>query len=217
METPSAKIAEQLLKIKAVRLQPENPFTWASGWRSPIYCDNRLTLSYPALRNLIRDTLAEFIKKEFPEADGIAGVATAGIPQGALVADRLGLPFIYIRSKPKGHGMGNQIEGHLEPERKYVVIEDLISTGGSSIAAVEALRSAGGNAQVVLSVFDYGFSHAVKAFESAGLPSRSIVGMNDLLAKAVEFNYISADEMEVIQDWRKDPPKWTENFVSAAR
>ena len=216
METPSAIIAEQLLKIKAVRLQPENPFTWASGWKSPVYCDNRLTLSYPALRDLIRDSLVQYIKKEFPEADGIAGVATAGIPQGALVADQMGLPYIYIRSAPKGHGMGNQIEGRLEAERKYVVIEDLISTGGSSIAAVEALRAAGGQALVVLAIFDYGFPHAVAAFEAAGLPSRSIVNLNDLLAKAVEINYIQPREMEVIQTWRKDPPAWTQKFASVA-
>jgi orotate phosphoribosyltransferase len=166
---------------------------------------------------LVRDSLAAKIKKEFPEADGIAGVATAGIPQGALVADALGLPFIYIRSAPKGHGMGNQIEGLLQPEKKYVVIEDLISTGGSSIAAVQALRAAGGHALCVLAVFDYGFSHAVEAFEAAGLPCLSIVGLKELLEKAVEINYIQPREMAVIQEWRKDPPAWTQKFVSAAQ
>jgi orotate phosphoribosyltransferase len=213
MEATSAKIAEELLKIKAVRLQPENPFTWASGWRSPVYCDNRLTLSYPALRALVTDALVALIQKKYPHATGVAGVATAGIPQGALVADRLGLPYIYIRSEAKKHGMGNQIEGRLQPELHYVVIEDLISTGGSSIAAVQALRAAGGQATGIAAMFDYGFGHAVAAFGEADVQCHALVGLNDLLAKAVEISYIQPVEMAVIQDWRKDPVAWTANFV----
>ncbi len=213
MEATSAKIAEELLKIKAVRLQPENPFTWASGWRSPVYCDNRLTLSYPALRAVVTEALVALIQKNYPHATGVAGVATAGIPQGALVADRLGLPYIYIRSEAKKHGMGNQIEGRLQPELNYVVIEDLISTGGSSLAAVQALRAAGGQVAGIAAMFDYGFGHSVTAFGEADVRCHALVGLNDLLAKAVEISYIQPVEMAVIQDWRKDPVAWTANFI----
>jgi orotate phosphoribosyltransferase len=203
------KIAEFLLTIQAVRLQPDNPFTWASGWKSPVYCDNRLTLSYPHIRNLIRDTLVQLVREKFPEADGVAGVATAGIPQGALVADHLGLPFIYIRSAPKAHGMTNQVEGRVEAGRKYVVVEDLISTGGSSIKAVEALRAEGGNVAGVVAVFNYGFPQAEKAFKEANCSCESLVYLEQLLQKAREIQYIQPAEMEVISDWRKDPVQWT--------
>ncbi len=213
MEATSAKIAEELIKIKAVRLQPENPFTWASGWRSPVYCDNRLTLSYPALRALVTDALVALIRENYPHATGVAGVATAGIPQGALVADRLGLPYIYIRSEAKKHGMGNQIEGRLQPDLEYVVIEDLISTGGSSLAAVQALRAAGGRVAGVAAMFDYGFGHAAAAFGEAGVKCAALVGLDELLAKAVEIHYIQPVEMAVIQDWRQDPVAWTARFV----
>ena len=216
MEATSAKIAEELLRIKAVRLQPENPFTWASGWRSPVYCDNRLTLSYPALRALVTDALVNLIKKNYPQATGVAGVATAGIPQGALVADRLGLPYIYIRSEAKKHGMGNQIEGRLQPELSYVVIEDLISTGGSSLAAVQALRAAGGNVTGIAAMFDYGFGHSAAAFGEAGVTCHALVGLEQLLAKAVEISYIQPGEMDVIQEWRQDPVAWTAKFLARA-
>jgi orotate phosphoribosyltransferase len=206
------KIAEYLLKIKAVRLQPESPFTWASGLKSPVYCDNRLSLSFPEVRNLVRDCLLEAIREQFPTAGGIAGVATAGIPQGALVADHLGLPFIYIRSQSKGHGLNNQIEGQIDPEIGYVVIEDLVSTGGSSLKAVEALQEAGGKVLAVMSVFSYGFPQASAAFAGAGIPLYSLLDMNTLLDKAVEIEYIQPHELDVIRTWRQDPKKWSDSF-----
>lgn len=209
MENAATIIAESLLKIKAVRLEPANPFTWASGWKSPVYCDNRMTLSHPAVRNLIRDELVAHVRKSFPNSTGVAGVATAGIPQGALVADGLGLPFIYVRSKAKAHGLTNQIEGELDPTLSYVVVEDLVSTGGSSIKAVEAIQAAGGHVEAVISVFNYGFPHAEAAFEAAGVPCKSLVYLEDLLGKAVEIDYISPLEMEVISAWRKDPANWS--------
>jgi orotate phosphoribosyltransferase len=217
MEASATKIAEQLLKIKAVQLRTENPFRWASGWRSPVYCDNRLTLSFPAFRAEITAALVAMIRKKYPQATGVAGVATAGIPQGALVADRLGLPLIYIRSEAKKHGMGNQIEGRLQPELNYVVVEDLISTGGSSLAAVKALHDAGGQAVGVAAVFDYGFSHAAAAFQEANVDCQSLVKLDDLLAKAVENQYIQPAEMEVIQEWRRDPVAWTAKIEAMAQ
>lgn len=209
MDNTATNIAESLLEIKAVRLQPDQPFTWASGWQSPVYCDNRVTLSYPAIRSLIRDALAEAVRTQFPQANGVAGVATAGIPQGALVADALDLPFIYIRSKAKGHGLSNQIEGHLDPLRSYVVLEDLVSTGGSSIKAVDALRAAGGKVAGVLSVFTYGFPHATQAFDDSGTAHRALLDLETLLGKAVENSYISPQEMEIIGRWRRDPANWS--------
>jgi orotate phosphoribosyltransferase len=217
MEATSAKIAEQLLKIKAVQLRPENPYRWASGWRSPVYCDNRLTLSFPEFRGLITEALVGMVRERWPQVDGVAGVATAGIPQGALVADRLGLPLIYIRSEAKKHGMGNQIEGRLQPERTYVVVEDLISTGGSSLAAVKALRDAGGKAAGIAAVFDYGFPHSVVAFREAAVTCHALVKLDHLLAKAVEMHYIQPAEMEVIQEWRRDPVAWTAKIEAAAQ
>lgn len=211
MSDQVTKIAEFLLEIQAVRFQPDQPFTWASGWKSPVYCDNRLTLSYPALRTLVCDALVDMIMREFPEADGVAGVATAGIPQGVLVADRMNLPFLYIRSAPKSHGLTNQVEGRIEPGRKYVVIEDLISTGGSSIKAVEALRREGGEVVGVAAVFNYGFPHADSAFESAGCRFEALLGLDILLEKATEIHYIQPADMEVIRMWRKDPQEWTDN------
>lgn len=209
MEGAATNIAESLLKIKAVRLEPANPFTWASGWKSPVYCDNRRTLSYPALRSLIRDALVAKVREAFPGATGVAGVATAGIPQGALVADALGLPFIYIRSKAKGHGLANQIEGQMDPALSYVVVEDLVSTGGSSLKAVDALREAGGTVAGVISIFNYGFPQASEAFEAAGVPCESLLDLEVLLGKAVEIAYISPLEMEVVSTWRKDPANWS--------
>lgn len=216
MEATPAKIAEQLLKIKAVQLRPENPYRWASGWRSPVYCDNRLTLSYPALRAAVTTALVELVQGEHPEATGVAGVATAGIPQGAWVADRLGLPFIYIRSEAKKHGMGNQIEGRLQEELRYVVVEDLISTGGSSLAAVKALQAANGHVAGVVAMFDYGFPHAIRAFQEAGVACHSLVKLDDLLAKAVEMHYIQPAEMALVQEWRADPVAWTAKVEAMA-
>lgn len=205
----ATKIAESLLKIKAIRLKPENPFTWASGWQSPVYCDNRLTLSFPELRSLIRDELVGLVRKEFPEATGVAGVATAGIPQGALVADALNLPFIYIRSKPKGHGLTNQIEGQIDPDLSYIVVEDLVSTGGSSLKAIEALRAAGGKVAGIVSVFTYGFPQAGQAFSEADVPFQSLLNLDVLLEKALEIDYISGPESDLIGRWRLDPANWS--------
>lgn len=205
-----ANIAAFLLEIKAVKFQPQEPFTWASGWKSPVYCDNRLTLSYPALRSMVCDALVELVQKRFPDADGIAGVATAGIPQGVLVADRLNLPFLYIRSAPKSHGLTNQVEGRIESGKRYVVVEDLISTGGSSIKAVEALRREGGTVEGVAAVFNYGFPHADEAFSNASCPFAALLNLDILLEKANEIHYIQPAEMEVIREWRKDPQAWTD-------
>jgi orotate phosphoribosyltransferase len=208
-------IAEFLLKIKAVRLQPDAPFTWASGWKSPVYCDNRLTLSYPELRTMVCEALVELIRMRFPKADGVAGVATAGIPQGVLVADRMQLPFLYVRSAPKSHGLTNQVEGRIEAGRRYVVVEDLISTGGSSIKAVEALRAAGGTVEGVVSVFNYGFPHADNAFESANCAFSELLTLDTLLRKAAEIDYIQPAEMEVIRDWRKNPEAWSQARIQS--
>ncbi|MFN8393599.1 MAG: orotate phosphoribosyltransferase [Bacteroidia bacterium] len=216
MENSSTNIAEELLKIKAVQLRPGDPYRWASGWRSPVYCDNRLTLSYPALRSAITSALVELIRERYPDTTGVAGVATAGIPQGALVAEKLGLPFIYVRSEAKKHGMGNQIEGRLETERKYVVIEDLISTGGSSLLAISALKAAGGQVLGVAAMFDYGFPHAIEAFKQAEVPCHALVGLEQLLAKAVEIHYIQPRELEVVKEWRQDPVAWTAKVESQA-
>ena len=164
------RIAEKLLQIKAVKLQPQEPFTWASGWKSPIYCDNRKILSYPHIRDFVKSELSNLVFTEFPDAEVIAGVATAGIPHGALVADLLKMPFVYVRSKPKAHGMGNQIEGHLEPNKKVLVIEDLISTGKSSMEAIDALREAGAKIEGLCSVFTYGFDIAKKPFRKRKYP-----------------------------------------------
>lgn len=209
MSEVKTNIAAALLEIKAVRLQPQDPFTWASGWKSPVYCDNRLALSYPALRATIRDQLVDHIRANFPEANGVAGVATAGIPQGALVADQLDLPFIYVRSKPKAHGLTNQIEGRIQEDLSYIVVEDLISTGGSSIKAIDAIRAAGGKVAGLVSIFTYGFPQAGEAMENANIKANSLVDLNELLAKAVEIEYISPAEMEVINVWRKDPATWS--------
>ena len=214
MEYAAAKIAESLLEIKAVKLQPQNPFTWASGWRSPVYCDNRVTLSFPEVRNLIRDTLVQAVQIHFPETEGIAGVATAGIPQGALLADALQLPFIYVRSKAKSHGMTNQIEGQLEAGKKYLVLEDLVSPGGSSLKAVEAIRAVGGEVNGLLSVFTYNFPVAHHAFRDANVGHRALVDLELLLGKAVENDYISPFELETISQWRQDPQAWTDAFKS---
>ena len=216
MENSSTNIAEELLKIKAVQLRPGDPYRWASGWRSPVYCDNRLTLSYPALRSAITSALVELIRQRYLDTTGVAGVATAGIPQGALVAEKLGLPFIYVRSEAKKHGMGNQIEGRLETERKYVVIEDLISTGGSSLLAISALKAAGGQVLGVAAMFDYGFPHAIEAFKQAEVPCHALVGLEQLLAKAVEIHYIQPRELEVVKEWRQDPVAWTAKVESQA-
>ena len=202
------RIAEKLLQSKAVKLQPNSPFTWASGWKSPIYCDNRKTLSYPNIRDFIKSELSNMVFTEFPDAEVIAGVATAGIPHGALVADLLKMPFIYVRSKPKAHGMGNQIEGHLEEGKKVLVIEDLISTGKSSMEAIVALREAGAKIEGLCSVFTYGFNVSKELFEKENIPVNSLSNYNALLESALEQKVIQASDMEVLQTWRENPSAW---------
>ena len=202
------KIAEFLLQIKAIKLQPDNPFTWASGWKSPIYCDNRVTLSHPTIRTYIRQKLSLIIQEEFGASGCIAGVATAGIPQGALVAQELGLPFIYVRSKPKDHGTGSMIEGEIVPGQRVVVIEDLISTGKSSLQAVEALRNAGLEVAGLAAIFSYGFDEATENFKEAKCKFFTLSNYNALLKYAEENNYISADESEILKKWRVSPSTW---------
>lgn len=209
MNTVSEKqVAERLLQVQAVKLSPAEPFTWASGWKSPIYCDNRKVLSFPYVRDYIKSELSNIVYETFPEAAVIAGVATAGIPHGALVADQLKLPFIYVRSKPKEHGMGNQIEGVLQPGQSVVVIEDLISTGKSSLEAVQAIRAAGGEVIGLVSIFNYGFDVAVKAFAAAGVPFYSLSNYSAMIALAVERGMITADEEAALQAWRNAPDQW---------
>lgn len=207
----AANIARRLLEAGAVKLQPHKPFTWASGLRSPIYCDNRLLLSFPAIRTEVIDGLVE-LAAGFDKIDGIAGVATAGIPHGALLADRLSLPFIYIRSKAKEHGRQNQIEGRIEPGSRYLVVEDLISTGGSSLKAIDALRSAGGNIAGAVAIFSYEFPAAVRAFSQADVPLKTISGYTTLLKQAVDTDTISGADAKALRTWREDPRAWSEAF-----
>lgn len=202
------KIAEFLLQIKAIKIQPTNPFTWASGWKSPIYCDNRKTLSYPAIRTFIRQGYSEVILEKFGKPDVIAGVATGGIAQGALVAQELGLPFIYVRDKAKGHGMGNQIEGYFEAGQRVVLVEDLISTGGSSIVAVNALRDAGCDVRGLVAIFTYGFQTSVNNFEAANCPFETLTNYDILLEQALHSNYITEGDVESLKSWKQNPADW---------
>lgn len=209
MEKVAQLIAQKLIEVEAVKLQPDKPFTWASGWKSPIYCDNRKTLSYPALRSLIKLELARVIAEQYPEADAIAGVATGAIAQGALVADALGLPFSYIRSAPKDHGMENLIEGELKAGAKVVVVEDLISTGGSSLKAVEAVRRHGAEVLGMVAIYTHGFPDAVTSFEKAGVRLITLSNYNAVLQEAAKTGYISASDQEVLREWRESPSTWT--------
>lgn len=204
----SKKISSYLLQSKSIKLQTTTPFTWASGWKSPIYCDNRRTLSFPAIRDYIRDAFVEAVQQHFPNPDYIAGVATGAIAQGVLVAQALNIPFVYVRSSAKKHGMENLVEGVIDPGKKVVVIEDLVSTGGSSLKAVEALKTAGFEVMGLLAIFTYGFDVAVKAFEDAGCPMHTLSSYNDFLELALEENYIKQDELEVLQSWRQGPSTW---------
>jgi len=205
------KVAEFLLQIKAIKLQPANPFTWASGWKSPIYCDNRKTLSYPSIRTFIRQAYAEVILEKYGKPDVIAGVATGGIAQGALVAQELGIPFIYVRSTPKGHGMGNQIEGDFEAGQKVVVIEDLISTGGSSLQAVAALREAGCEVKGLVAIFTYGFDVAENNFKEANCPFETLTNYDFLMEQALHLEYINESDMDSLKDWKSNPSAWPKN------
>jgi len=208
MENVSKKMAEYLLQINAIKLQPANPFTWASGWKSPIYCDNRMTLSFPEVRSFIRDSFAERVKQLYPEATMIAGVATGAIAHGALVADKLGLPFIYVRSGAKDHGLGNQIEGKFEKGDKIVVIEDLISTGGSSLGAVKALREAECDVLGMIAIFTYGFARAEKAFEEEKCRLDTLSNYQVLVEMAAATGYISLHDVETLKGWRINPAEW---------
>jgi orotate phosphoribosyltransferase len=208
MENVSEKVANYLLQIKAIKLQPSNPFTWASGWKSPIYCDNRKTLSFPEVRSFIRDSFVAVIRDLYPYADIIAGVATGAIAHGVLVAESLGLPFIYVRSEAKGHGLGNQIEGYFEKGQKVVVIEDLISTGGSSLNAVRSLREAGCNVLGMIAIFTYGFTKSQEQFQAEKCDLTTLSNYNVLTECAVSSGYIGDTEAETLKKWRTDPSVW---------
>lgn len=211
MEKIDHLLAEKLLKISAIKLQPQNPFTWASGWNSPIYTDNRKTLSYPEIRTFIKVELCRIIMENFGMPDAIAGVATGAIAQGALVADELGLPYVYVRSTPKDHGLENLIEGNVKPGQRVVVIEDLISTGGSSLKAVQALRNAGCEVIGMAAIFTYGFPVAEKAFQEANVDLCTLSNYNAMLEAALATNYIRSQDIETLSEWRKDPASWTPN------
>ena len=208
MKTLEKLFAEKLLKIKAIKLQPANPFTWASGWKSPFYCDNRKTLSYPSLRNFVKLEISRIVLEKFGQVDAIAGVATGAIPQGALVADELNLPFVYVRSTPKDHGLENLIEGELRPGMKVVVIEDLISTGGSSLKAVEAIRSNACEVIGMVASYTYGFPVAENAFREANVRLETLTDYEHVVAEALATGYISEHDVEVLHDWRQAPDKW---------
>ena len=211
MGTLAAQIANKLLEISAIKLQPKDPFTWASGLKSPIYCDNRVLLSYPEIRDMVKDAFVEK-SKVFREFDVVAGVATAGIAHGALLADAIDKPFVYVRSKPKGHGMQNLIEGYLPEGAKVLVIEDLISTGMSSIAACNALKENGADLVGVLAIFTYGFPQAYEAFSEAGIPMDTLSNYRNLLEGALSTSYINEDEKEVLEAWNKNPKQWSSEF-----
>ena len=208
MSTLEKIFAEKLLKVKAIKLQPTNPFTWASGWKSPFYCDNRKTLSYPDLRSFVKIETSRLILERFPEAEAVAGVATGAIPQGAMVADTLNLPFVYVRSKPKDHGLENLIEGELKPGTKVVVVEDLISTGGSSLKAVEAIRNYGCEVVGMVASYTYGFDVAEKAFKDANVELVTLTNYEAVVAQALSTGYIKEEEVELLNQWRKAPSEW---------
>lgn len=211
MKLPERLLAEKLLQISAIKLQPNNPFTWASGWNSPIYTDNRKTLSYHDIRSIIKIEMSRMILENFPEVDAVAGVATGAIAMGALVADSLSLPYVYVRSAPKDHGLENLIEGNLIPGQKVVVIEDLISTGGSSLKAVEAIRKAGCEVVGMVAIFTYQFPLAIENFEKANVKLLTVSNYTAMLEAALETNYIQESDLETLKEWRKDPASWTPN------
>lgn len=201
-----------LLQINAIKLNPANPFTWASGWKSPIYCDNRKTLSYPTVRNLIADRFKEKIIERYPDVDVIAGVATGAIAHGMLVADRLNLPFIYVRSAPKKHGLENLVEGDVKVGQKVVVIEDLISTGLSSLAAVDALRNAGCEVLGMAAIFTYGFNHAVENFKQANVQLDTLASYSEMIEIAIEQGFVNKEHFDLLKSWRNDPENWGSNL-----
>ncbi len=208
MDTLKKVFASKLLDIKAIKLQPNDPFTWASGWKSPFYCDNRKALSFPELRNFVKLQLVHTVMQHFPQAEAVAGVATGAIAQGALVADELNMPYVYVRSKAKDHGMGNLIEGELPAGAKVVVVEDLISTGGSSLKAVEALRAAGYEVVGMVASYTYGFPVAAKAFADAGVELQTLTDYDHVVEQALATGYIAEADVELLHEWRKDPANW---------
>ena len=208
MKTNERVVAEKLLQIEAIRLNANEPFTWASGWKSPIYCDNRKTLGFPFVRDYIKSELCNVIFSEFPDIDMLAGVATAGIAWGAMAADQLKLPYIYVRPKPKEHGLGNQIEGYYEKGQKVLVIEDLVSTGKSSLQVVDVIRKAGMEVAGMVAIFTYGFPQAAEAFDKAGVPFKALTNYPTLIDLAIERQIISADQQEVLLQWSQDPANW---------
>jgi orotate phosphoribosyltransferase len=206
--TNEKAVAEKLLQVQAIKLSPDQPFTWASGWKSPIYCDNRKVLSFPYVRDFIKSELCSVIFEQYPEATVLAGVATAGIPWGAMAADQLKLPFIYVRPKPKEHGLGNQIEGALEPGQRVLVIEDLISTGKSSLQVVDVLKAAGAEIVGMISIFNYGFEAASTACANAGVKTSSLTNYPTMIELAIEKGLVTADTKETLMNWSKDPSNW---------
>jgi orotate phosphoribosyltransferase len=202
------KTAELLLQINAIKLNPKNPFTWASGWKSPIYCDNRMTLSFPAIRNYIREEFSKNIEKQFGKPDVIAGVATGAIGIGMLVAEYMGLPFVYVRPEPKKHGRENQVEGFLQKGQNVVIVEDLISTGKSSLLAVDALREAGANVKGMVAIFTYGFDVAEENFKKAHVDLRTLSNYQNLLNLAVAKKYITEKELQTLKEWNSNPAQW---------
>lgn len=207
--TNEKAVAEKLLQVEAVKLSPSNPFTWASGWKSPIYCDNRKVLSFPYVRDFIKSELCNVIFEQFPQAEALAGVATAGIPWSAMAADQLKLPLMYVRPKPKEHGLGNQIEGSFTKGQRVLVIEDLISTGKSSLQVVDVLKAAGVEIVGMVSIFNYGFDQAAKAFEAAGVVTKSLTNYPTMIELAVEKGLVGASEKALLMEWSKDPATWT--------
>ena len=206
--TDKKVIAEKLLQINAIKLSVHEPFTWASGWKSPIYCDNRKALSFPFVRDFIKSEMCNVIFQDFENADMIAGVATAGIPWGAMSADQLKLPYIYVRPKPKEHGLGNQIEGYYETGKRVVVVEDLVSTGKSSLQVIDVLKNAGLEVEGMVSIFNYGFENAKNAFREYNLTLKSLTDYDSLIALAIEKNSISEDDQKTLLNWRQDPSNW---------
>lgn len=207
-------LAEKLLQVSAIKLQPQNPFVWASGWNSPIYNDNRRILSYPDIRNLIKVEFARAILEHFPDVEAIAGVATGAIAIGAIVADTLGLPYLYVRATPKDHGLENLIEGNIKPGQKVVVVEDLISTGKSSLKAVEAVRAAGGVVVGMVALFTYGFPLAEENFRKAGVKLITLSNYNAMIEAALATGYIQESDVDTLKEWRKDPANWTPAPIS---
>lgn len=208
MSNVKQQLAKELLAIKAIKLQPQAPFTWASGWKSPFYCDNRKTLSYPALRTYIKEEFVKLVKSNFPDAEVVAGVATGAIAQGVLVADALGLPFVYVRSSQKDHGLGNLVEGYLPEGSKVVVVEDLISTGGSSLKAVEALRGMGSTVVGMVAAYTYGFPVAKAAFEKADVKLLTLTDYEAVVETAASTGYITEEQIDTLHEWRKNPSEW---------